>query len=68
MGSGGRGRNFPAPPSTPDYLKIEFFDLRNGFPTFLVRNPFLRPKIFFGCRNCEIVLIPTYYSAPSILL
>jgi hypothetical protein len=25
-------------------------------------------KIFFGCRNGEIILIPTYYSAPSILL
>ncbi len=38
--------------------KLKNFDLRNGFPTFLVRNPFLRSKIFFGCRNCEIVLIP----------
>jgi hypothetical protein len=42
-------------------VQLKFLSLVN-------KNLWQAAKIFFGSRNGEILLIPTYYSAPSIIL
>ncbi len=50
------------------YHTIEIFEPCERFLLCFDKNLWQAAKIFFGCRNGEKVLTPTYDSAPSILL
>ncbi len=56
----------PNPPRfTTDYRTIEIFESCERFLSGFDKNLSEASKIFFGCRNGEIILIPTYDSAPA---
>jgi hypothetical protein len=50
---------------TTDYCTIEIFGPCERFLSGFDKNLLQASKIFFGRRNGEIILIPTYNSAPA---
>jgi hypothetical protein len=50
---------------TTGYHTIEIFEPCERFLSGFDKNLSQASKIFFGCRNGEIILIPTYDSAPA---
>jgi hypothetical protein len=46
---------------TTDYRKIDFLVACEGFLTNFDKNLSQATKIFFGCRNDEMILIPMRY-------
>ncbi len=53
---------------TTDYRTIEIFEPCERFLSCFDKNLWQAAKIFFGCRNGEIILIPTLIFTYSILL
>ncbi len=45
-------------PGTTDYHTNDFFEAGKGFLSGFDKNPSQATKIFFGCRNGKIILIP----------